>query len=126
MTRRKRSAPPKTPPVFFLPEKVLDIRMPGTLPMDPDELVDLQAFLKAVVFRAGVGNVRYGPPATRKKYMTRMGKELKAYQKTGNAEHLLNIAVYCWLETMAPEHKSQHWDSTVESVTRGEMGGNIA
>lgn len=57
-------------------------------------------------------------PDPRNKYMTRMKLELKAYKKTGNREHLLNIANYAWLESQAPENKKFHWDATVDSVTR--------
>lgn len=47
-----------------------------------------------------------------------MSLELKAYKKTGNEEHLLNIANYCHLESFAPENKKFHYDNTVDSVTR--------
>ncbi len=82
--------------------------------------------MQAMLNRAGVGNLRYGSPATRKRYMTRLGKELRAYRKTGNAEHLFNIGVYAWLETVTPQHLHQFFDMTAESATRGEMGGHIA
>ena len=41
-----------------------------------------------------------------------------AYQKSGNREHLLNIANYAWLESLMPENSKFHWDDKVESVTR--------
>lgn len=64
------------------------------------------------------GSFRYGPPARDHNYMTRMTMELKAYRRTGNQEHLLNISNYCVLETMAPENPRFHFDNTVPSATR--------
>jgi len=58
--------------------------------------------------------------------MTRLSKELKAYRKDGNIEQLLNIAVYAFLESVAPENPKIHWNAAADSVTRGEMGGEIA
>lgn len=107
------------------PETVLEIKLPGTVPIPMEDLADLRRFLQAMVYRAGVGNLRYGSPATRKKYLTRMSKELKAYKATGNAESLFNLAVYAWLETVTPEHRNQHFNMAAESVTRGTMGGAL-
>lgn len=118
-------SPRLTPYNLMAPETVLEIKLPGTLPIPMQDLVELRAFLQAMLFRAGVGHVRYGSPATQKKYLTRLSKELKAYKETGNAESLFNIAVYAWLESFAPEHKNQHWDMAAESVTRGTMGGAL-
>jgi hypothetical protein len=53
--------------------------------------------------------------------MHRLELELKEYKITGNNEHLLNVAVYCWLESMAPENKRFHFDATVDSATRGKQ-----
>jgi len=53
--------------------------------------------------------------------MTRMKLEVTAYRKSGNREHLLNIANYAWLESQAPENPKFHWDNTVDSVTRGKV-----
>jgi len=50
--------------------------------------------------------------------MSRMREEVKAYVKSGNQEQLINIANYCWLETVAPEHPKSNFDPSVESVTR--------
>ncbi len=78
--------------------------------------------------RRQIGHLRYehrnGGPVRRQKYMTRIKKELAAYERDGNAEQLFNIAVYCYLETRAPENKKFHFDATVESVTRGKFKGN--
>ena len=64
------------------------------------------------------GSFRYGAPAKDHNYMTRMTMELKAYRRTGNREHLLNISNYCVLETIAPENDRFHFDNTVASATR--------
>ena len=123
---KARKAAPAGRPSFHAPPITLELKLSSQLPITPEELAELRAFMQSMLYRAGVGNVRYGPPAARKRYLTRMRKELAAYTKTGNAEHLFNIAVYCWLETMAPQHPKQHWDAAVESATRAEMGGHIA
>lgn len=57
-------------------------------------------------------------PHRRQKYLTRIKKELQAYIRTGNAEHLHNISNYCYLESQAPENRKFHFDSDVDSVTR--------
>ncbi len=54
--------------------------------------------------------------------MTRLGLELRAYRRSGNREHLLNIANYAYLESQAPENRNFHWDNRAESVTRGHAG----
>ena len=103
----------------------IDLNMPDSIPLDPDVTVEFRAYLQAVVNRRCVGALRYGDrPTRRQKYMTRLSKELKAYRKTGNVEHLMNIAVYSFLESAAPENRKSHFDNTVESVTRTDMGGD--
>lgn len=77
-----------------------------------------KCFLQLMTNRKQVGGLRYGPPAKKQKYLSRMKKELAAYEKTGNMEQLLNIAVYCFLESEAPENRKFHFDNTVDSVTR--------
>lgn len=71
--------------------------------------------------RIDVGHLRYGVPERRKRYMTRLKLEVKAYIKTGNIEHLFNAANYCALESMTPEHKNFHENIYVDSVTRGKV-----
>jgi hypothetical protein len=72
--------------------------------------------------RLAFGYPRYeaaqGGPSKTNRYMTRLGLELRAYRRTGNREHLLNIANYAWLESQAPENNKFHWDKTADSVTR--------
>lgn len=80
-------------------------------------------FVQAMANRLIQGFTRYGPPDPEKKYMTRMKLELTAYRRTGNMEHLYNIANYCVLEAAAPENKKFHFDGTAESVTRSKLGG---
>lgn len=77
-------------------------------------------FAQTMLNRMYVGDLRYGSPDRKQKYASRLYKEVEAYKSTGNAEHLLNIANYCVLEWIAPEHKLHHFDATVESVTRTE------
>lgn len=106
------------------------LKVPDSLPLCNDKsAVEFRYFLQAVANRRCVGAYRYegcDGPDRRKRYMTRLSKELRAYRKSGNVEHLFNIAVYAFLESAAPENRKAHWDAAVESVTRGEMGGNIA
>jgi hypothetical protein len=80
-----------------------------------------QTFIQRMANRIAQGFARYGNPDKRKKYFTRLKLEVKAYQKTGNAEHLINIANYAHLEDEAPEHPKHHFDQSVESVTRGRV-----
>ena len=110
-----------------MPDKILEIKIPGSVELDPKTTVEFRAFLQAMTNRRVVGAMRYGDrPKSRQKYMTRLWKEFRAYRKTGNIEHLLNVGVYAFLESVAPEHKAQRWDAAAESATRAEMGGEIA
>lgn len=83
-------------------------------------------FLQMLVNRRALGQLRYGTPNKKQKYLSRLRKELEAYSSTGNQEHLLNIAVYCGLEIQCPEHPNSYIDVTADSATRDEFGGNIA
>lgn len=77
-------------------------------------------FAQKMANRLIVGFLRYGPPRKEQNYMTRLIMETKAYKRTGNAEHLYNIANYCLLETITPENKKFCFDPTVESATRNK------
>lgn len=78
------------------------------------------AFVQHLGSRLQLGGLRYTRrPRREAKYMTRIKLELKAYRRTGNREHLLNIANYCHLECMAPENPRHHFDNSVGSATRG-------
>lgn len=83
--------------------------------------IDVKFFLQAQINRLIQGAARYGWPAKKKKYMTRLSMELEAYIKTGNAEHLFNIANYALLEAYSPEHKKHNYNNSVDSVTRGKI-----
>lgn len=90
--------------------------------LPPQESVEFQWFLQLMQNRRLVGGLRYGPINRRKKYQTRLSKELKVYRASGNAEQLINIAVYSFLEFYAPENKKYHFDNNADSVTRKEIG----
>lgn len=107
-------------------DHVLEIRIPQSLCPQPDKLEDFRAFLQMMANRRTVGQFRYGDPTSKQRYMTRLGKELAAYKVAGNIEQLVNIAVYAYLEMEAPENPKHHFDPTAESITRAEMGGNLA
>lgn len=76
------------------------------------------SFIQAMTNRIIQGHLRYGPANRRQKYLTRLEGELKMYKKTGNMEHLINIANYCHLESYAPEHPKFHFDNLAKSATR--------
>ena len=79
----------------------------------------VQEFFNALSKRLAQGHARYGRPESRKAYLDRIGLELKAYRRTGNMEHLYNIANYCWLESETPQNPKFHYNQSVDSVTRG-------
>lgn len=81
----------------------------------------IKYFLQKMVNRLIVGHERYGPPHNKQKYLKRLKLELKAYDKDGNIEHLINVANYCYLESVAPQSSKAHLDITVESATRGKL-----
>jgi hypothetical protein len=81
----------------------------------------LVKFMQQMLNRMAFGQYLYGEPNKEQNYMTRMIMEMKSYKRSGNAEQLLNIANYCWLEFVAPENKKFHHDPSVESVTRGKF-----
>lgn len=98
---------------------MLELKRPESLPWSKED-IEFQFFLQMMVNRKLVGGIRYGAIQKRQKYMTRLEKELKAYKKTGNSEQLINIAVYAFLESFAPENKKFHFDANAKSVTRKE------
>ena len=79
---------------------------------------EIMDFLDAMMKRLAVGYTRYGAPSAQKSYMSRMETELKSYKRSGNMEHLLNMANYAILESLAPQHPKHHWDPHIDSVTR--------
>jgi hypothetical protein len=78
-------------------------------------------FVQRMANRIGVGHPRYGAPDAKKRYDKRLKMEVETYLATGNAEHLINAANYCWLESITPSHPNFHLDDTVDSATRGKM-----
>lgn len=79
-------------------------------------------FLQRMANRLVVGAARYGNAKSTDQFLTRLKAEVREYTKTGNAEHLINAANYCFLETIAPEHKHSHFEQTTKSVTRDVLG----
>lgn len=79
---------------------------------------EMRFFYQRCLDRLCVGALRYGEPSRRNRHLTRLVKELSAYRRTGNVEHLFNIANYAFLELAAPEHRHPVYDPTVESATR--------
>lgn len=100
----------------------LPIRIPDSLAVPIDEVAAFGAFLQQMTNRRAQGYARYGVIARRQKYMSRMKKEIEAYVSSGNHEQLLNIAVYAFLESYAPENRKYHFNPDVDSVTRKEFG----
>jgi|SRR5580658_213976 hypothetical protein len=92
---------------------------PGEKLRQKDALLD--SFVAQCRARLHVGQYRYGSPDRSAQYHRRLLLEVKAYNKTGNAEHLYNIANYCLLESIAPGHPKHHINPLVESVTRGKL-----
>lgn len=78
-------------------------------------------FLNKMSKRIHQGHARYGAPDRSKLYLKRLEIEVKAYKRTGNMEHLINAANYCWLESICPQSPKFHMDNTVDSVTRGKV-----
>lgn len=74
-----------------------------------------------MVNRVIQGQCQYGPPSKEKMFYKRLRMELREYWKKGNLEQLLNVAVYAYLESIAPQNPRFHWDPFVDSVTRGKV-----
>lgn len=98
--------------------EIIRLEIPDSVELQNHKKSIFKMFAQTMLNRLFVGETRYGPGNKKQKYFTRMKKELQAYEKTGNAEQLFNIANYCVLEWIAPEHPKHHFDPTVESVTR--------
>ena len=94
------------------------ISTPNSIHIPPREQIAFSEFLQQIANRRAVGSLRYGRIKESDGYMSRLSKELAAYKRTGNVEQLLNIAVYAFLESYAPENDKHHFDNTAESVTR--------
>lgn len=102
---------------------VIELKIPDSIALDLATTLDFKMFLQAVVNRRCVGALRYGDrPQRRQRYLSRLTKELEAYRADGNYEQLLNIAVYCFLESVTPENRKFHFDPAAASVTRDQFG----
>lgn len=77
-----------------------------------------QDFIQKMANRWLQGHTRFGLPGREWRYMSRLEKELKAYKRTGNVEHLFNIANYAGLEMQAPENPLCHFNANASSATR--------
>ena len=107
----------------------MTIRIPDSLVRgDESGHHNFHGFLQAVANRRTVGSFRYDAkygfrPSKRQRYLTRLRKELRTYSRTGNFENLLNVAVYCFLESEAPQNKRFHFAPEAASATRRELDG---
>lgn len=75
-------------------------------------------FISEMKNRIIVGEAQYGPPSVDKRFLRRLKRELRWYERTGNVEHLRNVGNYAFLERYWPENIKSHDDNTVDSVTR--------
>ena len=100
----------------------LPVTIPDSLAVPIDEVAAFGLFLQMMTNRRAQGYTRYGKVQRRQKYLSRMRREVEAYGKSGNHEQLLNIAVYAFLESYAPENRRYHFNPNADSVTRKEFG----
>jgi hypothetical protein len=88
-----------------------------------DKALEFGVFAQRMANRLIVGMYRYdkGRPISRAKYLQRLKAEIKAYEESGNQEHLVNAANYAFLEMLAPEHPEAHFKDVDFSVTRDQL-----
>lgn len=99
--------------------------VPESIDMEGVAIVSFFHFLQQQANRRAVGALRYekdGIPDRRKRYLDRLKKEVAAYERTGNHEQLINVAVYAFLESYAPQNSKYHFNPNSDSVTRKEFG----
>jgi len=102
---------------------IFDIYFPDDVKRSNEANAILKKFLQSMANRLAVGACRYvKDPERSAQYCTRLTVELAAYKKTGNVEHLYNIANYAYLEFSKPENPKAHHDPLVDSVTRKKYG----
>lgn len=89
-----------------------------------DKALALGLFMTHMANRLIMGVFRYdnGKPLRAARYLTRLQAEVDAYTLTGNQEHLVNAANYCFLEREAPEHQTPFWRVDGKSATRDKLG----
>jgi hypothetical protein len=102
-----------------------EISIPDSLAVPEAEMHHFKLFLQRLTNRRAQGWARYGKINRRQRYMSRLIAEAQAYKKSGNREQLLNIAVYCFLESYAPENLKAHFDNEIGSVTRKKFGAGV-
>jgi hypothetical protein len=105
--------------------EILRLEIPDSFELKNYKKQIFKMFAQTMLNRLFVGEIRYGPAEKKQHYFSRLKKEVAVYQKTGNAEQLINIANYCVLEWIAPEHPKHHFNPTVESVTREDAKGSV-
>lgn len=118
MPRRSSVLNPQTdPPVelkFWWPHTVLK--------SDPRKHLRFASFVQFMSNRLFVGGLRYGPASKTQRYHERAQAELKAYRRTHNLEHLINMANYAFLEHEAPAFNDAHHAADSPSATRDKFG----
>lgn len=87
-----------------------------------EKAVAFGRMIQLMADRLYVGEVRYGHLRGARSYMQRLELEVGKYRETGNLEHLLNAANYCFLEFEHPSAAEAYLDETAESVTRATFG----
>ena len=77
-------------------------------------------FLTLMMNRLVLGYFRYGPRKVRGRRPTQNIKEIRRritlYEKTGNQEHLVDVANFALVEFMKPCHENAHFGSQDDGV----------
>ncbi len=86
-----------------------------------------ESFITKMQARMFVGFYRYGSTkryAESGKYSITetIKKRLQAYIDTGNQEHLVDVANFCLIEFMYPQHKDAHFESIEEEDVTKRIG----
>lgn len=97
---------------------MVEIKWPKNIPFSYKET--FKQFLTQMCSRVIVGELRYGKPHVLKDYFSKLQTEGRAYKRTGNIEHLINIANYAYLEANWPSHPNTHLNTTAKSAYRGD------
>lgn len=86
-----------------------------------------EEFIRKMQARMFIGFYRYGDTkryAESKEYdiVKTIEKYLAFYREDGNLEHIVNIANYCQIEFMYPQHPLAHFDSIEEENETKRIG----
>lgn len=89
-------------------------RMPGLDELRETEWpIEIRTFVELMRRRMLMGAFRYGRDADPRKchynLLAGMRKKFKAYEQTGNREHLIDLANYCHMEFRRPTHPLAHF-----------------